>query len=98
MLDYFCLPRLIYHAQQQPTDFTLDTYSLSEVFGTPDLITSLASYSESRGSTSEPQRTAARDPRQASVLFLRVIAAADYFTTNKTLMQEVPPVNADISE
>ena len=33
-----------------------------------------------------------------SLLFLQVFAAADYFTTNKTLMQNVPPVNVDISE
>ncbi|CAF9934556.1 MAG: hypothetical protein HETSPECPRED_009266 [Heterodermia speciosa] len=80
----------------QPTSFTLDTYTLSEVFASPELISSLASYSEDRESTSDPPRTAARDPRHASVLFLRVIAAADYFTTNKTLMREVSPVNADI--
>ena len=107
--EYFCQnsrvfyallfsPAKAYYARQQPTDFTLDTYTLSEVFATPALIASLASYSESRDSISDAQRTAARDPRRASVLFLRVIAAADYFTTNKTLMREVPPVNADISE
>jgi len=33
---------------------------------------------------------------KASVLFLRIIAAADYYTTNKTLMQHVPPVDVDI--
>lgn len=31
-----------------------------------------------------------------SVLFLRIHAAADYFTTNETLMNNVPPVIADI--
>ncbi|EEA22922.1 hypothetical protein TMatcc_001785 [Talaromyces marneffei ATCC 18224] len=31
-----------------------------------------------------------------SVLFLRIWAAADYYTTNTTLMQNVPPVMADI--
>jgi len=32
----------------------------------------------------------------SSVLFLRVQAAADYYTMNQTLMQEVPPVYVDI--
>lgn len=81
---------------QQPTAFILDAYTLAEVFDTSELISSLELYSGSRDSAL--QRTAARDPRPASVLFLRVIAAADYFTTNKTLMREVPPVNVDISE
>lgn len=31
-----------------------------------------------------------------SVLFLRIWAAADYYTTNTTLMENVPPVMADI--
>ena len=85
--------------QQQPTAFTLDTYTLSEVFETPELITSLASYSEGRTINSAGQKSpAAREPRSASVLFLQVTAAADYFTTNKTLMHEVPPVHADLSE
>lgn len=87
-----------YSTQQQPTAFTLDTFTLSEVFDTPELVASLASFSERRDSISAGQKPAARDPRSASVLFLRVIAAADYFTTNKTLMREVPPVHADISK
>lgn len=31
-----------------------------------------------------------------SVLFLRIWAAADYYTTNATLMENVPPVMADV--
>ncbi|PCH04562.1 Hypothetical protein PENO1_026800 [Penicillium occitanis (nom. inval.)] len=31
-----------------------------------------------------------------SVLFLRIWAAADYYTTNTTLMENVPPVMADV--
>jgi ABC-type methionine transport system permease subunit len=31
-----------------------------------------------------------------SVLFLRIQAAADYYTTNKALMEDVPPVLVDI--
>ena len=32
----------------------------------------------------------------SSTLFLRVFAAADYYTTNKTLMEQVPTVYVDI--
>lgn len=35
--------------------------------------------------------------REASVLLLRILAAADYFTTNTTLMNDVPPVFVDIT-
>lgn len=83
---------------QQPTDFTLDTYTLTEVFATPELILSLSSYSESRQALlghSTPSKSIGKHG-QTSVLFLRIIAAADYYTTNKTLMQHVPPVDADI--
>lgn len=87
--------------EQQPTSFTLTTYTLREVFDTPELITSLATYSESRQASLLPdpgldRRRVASDPD--SLLLLRVFAAADYFTTNKTLMQNVPPVNVDLSE
>lgn len=33
---------------------------------------------------------------QSSILFLRISAAADYFTVNKTLMQDPEPVLVDI--
>jgi hypothetical protein len=86
---------------QQPTEFIFDTYSLAATFDTPELITSLAVYSESRQTSDSPER----DPRlhllkagPSAILFLRVIAAADYYTTNETLMQNVPLVNVDISD
>ena len=88
-------------AEQQPTSFSIATYQLTEVFNTPELITSLATYSESRP-TSPSQERRVDQPRvdsdSSSLLFLQVYAAADYFTTNKTLMQNVPPVNIEISE
>ena len=88
-------------AKQQPTSFTLNTYPLPEVFDTPELITSLATYSEIRQGSPLLDRSVGH-PRVASdldsLLFLQVFAAADYFTTNKTLMRNVPPVNVDISE
>ena len=86
---------------KQPTSFNFDLFTLDEVFNTPNIITSLAVYSESRQDypsvINNPRRASAgADP--ISILFLRVEAAADYFTTNKTLMQNVPPVSVDISK
>ncbi|TVY23175.1 hypothetical protein LHYA1_G007792 [Lachnellula hyalina] len=94
-------------AATQPTSFRLETYDLPTVFENPELITSLAQYSEGR--QSEPTQiadekpsisrkpTAERDANDlSSTLFLQVFAAADYYTTNKTIMNNVPPVFVDI--
>lgn len=35
---------------------------------------------------------------EESVLFLRIEAAADFYSMNETLMREPPPVTVDISE
>ena len=94
----------ISHAEleiKQPTSFNFDLFTLDEVFNTPSIITSLAVYSESRQdypSVINIPRPASAGTDPVSILFLRVEAAADYFTTNKTLMQNVPPVNVDISK
>jgi hypothetical protein len=88
---------------QEPTSFHLDTYDLPTVFDTPELITSLAEFSQGRQDTSkepEPIITAEQSFKHtdgvSSTLFLHVYAAADYYTTNKTLMEHVPPVHIDI--
>ncbi|KAK0508354.1 hypothetical protein JMJ35_009438 [Cladonia borealis] len=86
-------------AATQPTSFNFDLFTLNEVFNTPSIITSLAVYSESRQdypSVINTPRPASAGADPVSILFLRVEASADYFTTNKTLMQNVPPVNVDI--
>lgn len=80
---------------------------MPSVFEDPTLITSLSTFSYARLATlsdldiqqsnlqkaplSKPKR-----PDQTSVLFLQVFAAADYFTVNKTLMENVPPVYIDV--
>lgn len=105
---WFLLDKLTQHqryevricwAATQPTSFTLTTYLLQEVFDTPKLITSLADYSDSRQTILAPDQSPDYhrvDSNPESLLLLQVFAAADYFTTNKTLMQDVPPVNVDI--
>ncbi|RDL38438.1 Uncharacterized protein BP5553_02778 [Venustampulla echinocandica] len=87
---------------RQPTAFRLNTYELPKVFGTPELIASVAQYSETRqlGLTDvvdeKPSIYGRGSIDDSSVLLLEVLAAADYYTTNKTLMTHVPPVFVDI--
>lgn len=79
----------------------MDTYEVETVWSTPELIGSLAEFSVSRqalpdaGAPSPPPGRA-RGEREASVLFLRISAAAEYFTTNATLMSDAAPVYADV--
>lgn len=98
------------YTSQQPTAFSLDTFGLSQVFDDPELISSLSAYAYAREAEIddlERQKLVARraiqssasdisaEPR-ASILFLRVSAAADYYTLDKSLMEDVPPVLVDI--
>ncbi|KAJ4289747.1 hypothetical protein N0V90_011077 [Kalmusia sp. IMI 367209] len=83
---------------EQPTDFWLDTFHITEVFDTPDLISSLAEYSEQR-QTSQLQTQgyiADGSATAQSILLLRIQAAASYYSTNKTLMAYPSPVDVDI--
>lgn len=83
----------------------MDTYDLPTVFETPELVTSLADFSNERQmdalEVSEPSIAKRQSFKHSyddvsSTLFLHVYAAADYYTTNKTLMEQVPPVYVDI--
>ncbi|KAB2579305.1 hypothetical protein BFW01_g11617 [Lasiodiplodia theobromae] len=86
-------------AATQPTSFWLEAHSISHVFETPELITALASFSESIPD-SKPIVDArkATDPAEtsASLLFLRIQAAADFYSLNKTRMSNPPDVKVDI--
>lgn len=79
------------------------TFELATVFAEPPLIQSLAAHAEKRqtAQATDEDDESHRDTESgneiiASTLFLRVAAAADYFTTNITLMNEVPPVYVDL--
>lgn len=89
----------------------LDVLELPTVWATPELIGSLAKYSQTRqpaqtpdaeqtprvhASSSSPGVDGDGKERESSLLFLRVLAAADYFTADEALMREVPPVHVDI--
>lgn len=90
---------------KEPTAFDLEVFELKTVFETPELIQSLAAFSYSRLSDTntedgEPQihHPPPEDPgeSQSSLLFLRVVAGADYYTDNVELMSNPPPVLVDI--
>jgi hypothetical protein len=90
----------ITNISQQPTDFWLDTYTIDQTLDAPALISSLAEYSEriqeSDTKIARPHELA--DPTAAqSLLFLRIQAAASYYSTNRTLMVHPEPVDVDIS-
>lgn len=80
------------------------------MFDTTELISSLAAYSESRIQLLEktelaqanlhqpPSDLSRGEPERSSVLFLRICTAADYFSSDESLMLHVPPVDVDISK
>lgn len=93
------------HFYQQPTAFYWEEHLLSTVWETPELIQSLSEYAYSRiallGDSQEEPQVEERSPdddveRHASVLLVRIIAAADYFTDNAALMRDPPPVLVDL--
>ncbi|KAF7628297.1 hypothetical protein AFLA_003658 [Aspergillus flavus NRRL3357] len=88
---------------KQPTAFTLTTHTLPQAIDDPALFSSISLYSQahlaSPQSNTVPRKSSSfhdQAPTSDSVLFLRVTAAADYFSLNKALMENVPPVAADI--
>jgi hypothetical protein len=91
----------------QPTTFELHTYTMEEAFEDPDLLSSLIVFSKARRDTlndSQIQQLQDRKHRPLSsaegvdqaLLFLRISAAADYYSLNTSLMEQVPPVFVDV--
>lgn len=88
------------YTSQQPTDFWLDTFTIHDTFDTPELVTSLAHYSEQLQDSKTQVQNYAQVVQAAaaqSLLFLRVQAAASYYSANRTLMEHPEPVDVDIS-
>ncbi|KAK2008517.1 hypothetical protein LZ32DRAFT_453584 [Colletotrichum eremochloae] len=90
-------------AATQPTTFTLDVFELSTVWDTPELLSSLATYAFSRqleqdnsGAGNKPTQRKKHEQHETSLLFLRVLVAADYFTDNATLLAQAEPVSVDL--
>jgi hypothetical protein len=85
--------------EQQPTAFTLSTYTIPEVLEDRALSDALNSYlsaviTHNRQDGVSAVADTALEPD--SVLLLRISAAADYFSLDQELMENVPPVLADI--
>ncbi|KAL6858395.1 hypothetical protein J3F83DRAFT_750657 [Trichoderma novae-zelandiae] len=96
----------------EPTEFTLDIYPLSTVLSTPQLLQSLSQHATSFSTLDQqiqprqhhhhhhhhleqPQRDQP-SPNETSILLLRVLAAADYFSHHPSLMKDPPPVLVDL--
>lgn len=77
-------------AASQPTEFWLN------VFGIDQVPTSLLSALGSAQLDSDHSGKTKSDQPTESVLALRIQAAADFFSSNQTLMQHPPPVDVDI--
>ncbi|QIX02167.1 hypothetical protein AMS68_007684 [Peltaster fructicola] len=84
----------------QPTRFDLDIYTIANVFDEPHLIQTLnrvLQRPKPRSAHSGKPEGDSRPPTvYDSVLFLHIRAAADYFSSNRTLMQFPPAVDVDI--
>jgi hypothetical protein len=79
-------------AATQPTNFWIDTFTLSDLLADQHLLHQVTQ--SSQGQRSAQQTTESKG--SSSSLVLRVIAAADFFTTNETLMRDPPSVDVDI--
>lgn len=86
--------------RQEPTQFWLDTLGITEVFNSPELIQDLAAFADERqvlGDIAYINNDYLDEVTGSqSILFLRLSAAADFYSTNATLMKHPPPVNVDI--
>ena len=91
----------------QPTAFSLYTHDFNKALETPELISSLTEFAYARQaelSQDDLEKMLARRVRRSaeagsassSILLLQIFAAADYFSLNRTLMENVPPVVADV--
>ncbi|KAL5052105.1 hypothetical protein BDW71DRAFT_5326 [Aspergillus fruticulosus] len=83
----------------QPTAFTLSTYTIAEALENRALLDAINSYSSAAAMPNRQGETpavAGTASEPDSVLLLRISAAADYFSLDQELMENVPPVLADI--
>lgn len=86
----------------QPTAFTLSTFTLRDALDDPSLLSAISVYASTRLDTKsypvphKPYAPVDPAPSPDSALFLRVRAAADFFSRDLSLMEAPPPVVADI--
>lgn len=79
----------------------MDTFEVTTVFDSLTLLQDLATYAEERQNILATDDLEGLDgssiAAKQSVLFLRVHSAANFYSTDKALMQDPPPVYVDIS-
>jgi len=86
-------------AATQPTEFEISSHTVDEVLATPALLAELSEYTKRRArQPSLTDRLHAPSTREgkASSLFVKVRCAADYYTVERGLMEEPPPVLVDL--
>jgi len=84
--------------KQNPTGFTLETFEPSYVDKSLELKSDLESYITTTTATKHCPADSISGNTQRSLLYLRIQAAAEFYTTNQTLMNDPPPVLVDISK
>lgn len=96
----------------QPTSFTLSTYTIGNTLEDPSLLAAISRFSSFRLASVDQlqantvlQKTKAGKhdssasdsaPTSDSALFLRIFSAADYYSLDTSLMDNVPPILVDI--
>ncbi|KAI1003595.1 hypothetical protein K3495_g4617 [Podosphaera aphanis] len=86
----------------QPTSFKLEKFEMADIVEAPNLVSSISRFAaEKHGVSSTSAATISQiktslKEQSVSITMVRIYAAADYFTVNKTLMMTVPPVHVDI--
>lgn len=79
-------------AATQPTNFWLDVFDITELLANPELFAAASQAAAPLPLHLQPGQT----DKQENALLLRIQAAADFFTTDKSRMQSPPPVDVDI--
>ncbi|KAI0542066.1 hypothetical protein GGR58DRAFT_335124 [Xylaria digitata] len=88
-------------AATQPTAFKLEVYDPETLFRAPDLTSELSEYASTLQMNTNDHAAAVLLPKlesntKDSVLLLRILSTADFYTADHTLMKNVPPVLVDI--
>ncbi|KAL7819755.1 hypothetical protein V8C26DRAFT_427680 [Trichoderma gracile] len=88
------------HDSKEPTEFSLDIYPLTTILSSPHLLQSLSHHTTSLSPLTPNQPPQHQQnqlsPNETSILLLRVLAAADYFSHHQSLMKDPPPVLVDL--
>jgi len=79
-------------AATQPTTFWIDTFDTTTLLDDKELLGQVNEFSQRQLQTVPPLG----ENHPSSVLLIRIISAADFYSTNASLMLNPPPVDVDI--